>query len=209
MQVMKDCCSLTAICIETGRVMAVAICKVMSLDEFDWTLWKILPTISKQLEKFFTIQYDIIKTSELNKGTCFQVFDVVVCDELRARFPDKSFEVVLLKQAFTTAQSLKTHFLSYTCFRQMEAAHAANSCMHVSGPPIRFAISRVVIYSLSKPTQVMITGANFLILNFQICKEIHYSFYTDSLENKIFKNVQGETTAFLFTRRVSKSKEKH
>lgn len=41
----------------------------MSIDEYDWTLWKIMPTVSKKLEKIFTLQYDIIKTSELNKGT--------------------------------------------------------------------------------------------------------------------------------------------
>lgn len=129
---MKDCCSIAAICMETGKLLALVICKVMSLDEFDWTLWKILPTISKDLEKYFTIQYDIVKISELSKGNCFHIFDIVVSDELNERFPDKSYEVELLKQAYKIAYSLKTDILSYTCFRKIESENAKNSCMHVS-----------------------------------------------------------------------------
>lgn len=73
LHILKDCCSIAAISIETGKLLGLALCKIMSIDEYDWTLWKIMPTVSKKLEKIFTLQYDIIKTSELNKGRHFEV----------------------------------------------------------------------------------------------------------------------------------------
>lgn len=69
MKCFQDCCSIAAISIETGKLLGLALCKIMSIDEYDWTLWKIMPTVSKKLDKIFTLQYDIIKTSDLNKGS--------------------------------------------------------------------------------------------------------------------------------------------
>lgn len=86
MLVLKDCCSIAATSIESGKLLAVAVCKVMSIDEYDWTWWKILPTISGKLETIFTLQYDIIKTSDLHKGVTFHCFDVCLSDEIEGVF---------------------------------------------------------------------------------------------------------------------------
>lgn len=131
-QVMKDCCSLAIVCQETKKLLALAVCKVMSIDEFDWTLWKIMPTISSDLAKFFTIQYDIVKSSDVTKGLTFHCFDIVISDELREMHPDENYEQVLLKQGFRTGISLRTGSFTYTCFKQAEFKSAREVCMRVS-----------------------------------------------------------------------------
>uniref|UniRef100_A0A336LHC3 CSON013660 protein n=1 Tax=Culicoides sonorensis TaxID=179676 RepID=A0A336LHC3_CULSO len=163
LHILKDCCSIAAISIDTGKLLGLALCKIMSIDEYDWTLWKIMPTESKKLEKIFTLQYDIIKTSDLNKGTCFHCFDLCVSDEIE----EENFEEVLLKQAYEASKSLKTDVFSYTCFTKEEASKAVAANMHLS-------------------------------------KDINYAFYTDSVGERIFKDIEKEPNAYLFIRSTPK-----
>lgn len=128
---MKDCCSLAIVCQHTKKLLALAVCKVMSIDEFDWTLWKIMPTTSHNLDKFFTLQYDIVKSSDLSKGLTFHCFDIVISQDLKDMYPDEHYDSVLLKQGFRTAISLRTGSFTYTCFKQSEFEHATEACMKV------------------------------------------------------------------------------
>lgn len=103
----------------------------MSIDEFDWTLWKIMPTVSNELSKFFTLQYDIVKSSDIVKGLTFHCFDIAISQELSDRHPDEDYESILLKQGFKTAISLRTGAFTYTCFKKKEFEHATEACMKV------------------------------------------------------------------------------